>query len=280
VIVPAYAKLNLTLDVLGRRPDGYHEIASVMQTISLHDLVAIDPADCRSFRATGIAVDGDNLVLAAARELEAWAGRALPMRIHLHKRIPVGAGLGGGSADAAACLRLAVRAFQLPIPFDTLLEIAARLGKDVPFFLTGGTAVASGDGSTIAPLPPLSPPAVFVVVCPPLPVSTRAVYEAVGERPSARRTPQLAEALRRGGPVRELLGNDLEAVSLHQVPQLHTLIAGLRARLPQLHMTGTGSAFYALIDDPAAASETARWVNAQGARAEVCRAVGSWSWSA
>jgi len=104
LILPAYAKLNLTLDVTGRRPDGYHDIDSVMQTISLHDLIWIERTDCRVFDVVGPMIAGENLVLKAARELEGHLSRALPFTIRLFKRLPMGAGLGGGSADAAAFL--------------------------------------------------------------------------------------------------------------------------------------------------------------------------------
>ncbi|TMB65177.1 MAG: hypothetical protein E6J51_08555 [Chloroflexi bacterium] len=108
LILPAYAKLNLTLDVVGRRPNGYHDVDSVMQTISLHDLVLVERTDCRVFEVVGPAIEGENLVLKAARELEGHTGRALPFTIRLFKRIPMGAGLGGGSADAAAFLKAAI----------------------------------------------------------------------------------------------------------------------------------------------------------------------------
>src|ERR671937_90676 len=107
MIVPAYAKLNLTLDVHGLREDGYHEIESVMQAISLHDLLWVEASDCAAIEIWGPAITSENLVLRAARELEAHLSRRLPLRIRLSKRIPMGAGLGGGSSDAAAFLRAA-----------------------------------------------------------------------------------------------------------------------------------------------------------------------------
>src|SRR6267154_813339 len=107
LILPAYAKLNLTLDVSGRRPNGYHDIDSVMQTISLHDLIWIERTDCRVFDVVGPAIEGENLVLKAARELEGHVGRRTPLTTRLFKRRPLGAGLGGGSADAAAFLKAA-----------------------------------------------------------------------------------------------------------------------------------------------------------------------------
>src|SRR6184192_3499875 len=199
LILPAYAKLNLTLDVIGRRPDGYHEIDSVMQTISLHDLLWIERTDCRVFDVVGPAIDGENLVLKAARELEGHVSRTLPFTIRLYKRIPMGAGLGGGSADAAAFLKAANLLYDLKLKPAELTEIATTVGQDVPFFLSGGTARATGLGSLISALPPLPSGWRFLVVCPPVEVSTRAVYAAVdGTEPTAHRTPELVRALEKG----------------------------------------------------------------------------------
>jgi 4-diphosphocytidyl-2C-methyl-D-erythritol kinase len=196
MILPAYAKLNLTLDVTGRRPNGYHDIDSVMQTISLHDLMWIERTDCRVFEVVGPAIAGENLVLKAARELEGHTSRALPFTIRLFKRIPMGGGLGGGSADAAAFLKAANRLYDLKLTAAELIEIAAAVGQDVPFLLSGGTARATGLGSTVAPLPAAPSDWRFLVVCPPLEISTRAVYEAVdGNAASGRHTPPLVAAL-------------------------------------------------------------------------------------
>src|SRR3984893_19445153 len=196
MILPAYAKLNLTLDVTGRRPNGYHDIDSVMQTISLHDLIWIERTDCRVFEVVGPVIAGENRVLKAARELEGHVSRALPFTIRLFKRIPMGAGLGGGSADAAAFLKAANILYELKLAPGELLESASAVGQDVPFLLSGGTARATGLGSTLSPLPPVPSSWRFLVVCPPLEISTRAVYEAVADgATSGRRTPKLVEAL-------------------------------------------------------------------------------------
>jgi 4-diphosphocytidyl-2-C-methyl-D-erythritol kinase len=274
LILPAYAKLNLTLDVTGRRPNGYHDIDSVMQTISLHDLVLVERTDCRVFEVVGAAIEGENLVLKAARELEGRVGRALPFTIRLFKRTPMGAGLGGGSADAAAFLKAANLLYGLRLTSDELIEIASGVGQDVPFLLSGGTARATGLGSTLSPLPPVPSNWRFLVVSPPIEISTRAVYEAVdGNAPSRRRTPALVEALRaptltlprergremsrgegesnpargEGDPGREIvLGNDLEPASRHLFPALDDAINRLRAAVPGLTMSGTGATLFAL----------------------------------
>ena len=142
--LPAHAKLNLELSIVRVRADGYHDVRTRLQAISLHDLLLIEPA------ATTCLVGGvpDDLVLRAQRALERAVGRALPARMRLVKRTPAGAGLGGGSADAAAALRGLARLHGLD---RDLAPIAADLGADVPFFLYGGAAVASGRGERLAP---------------------------------------------------------------------------------------------------------------------------------
>jgi 4-diphosphocytidyl-2C-methyl-D-erythritol kinase len=144
----------------------------------------------------GPAIEGENLVLKAARELEGHISRALPFTIRLFKRIPMGAGLGGGSADAAAFLKAANLLYALKLTHNDLVEIATAVGQDVPFLLDGGTARATGLGATVSPLPPVPASWRFLVVCPPIEISTRAVFEVVdGSGPSAHRTPALVDAL-------------------------------------------------------------------------------------
>ena len=278
LIVPAYAKLNLTLDVTGRRANGYHEIDSVMQTISLHDLVCVERTDCRVFDVVGPAVRGENLVLKAARELEGHVGRALPFTIRLFKRIPMGAGLGGGSADAAAFLRAAVLLYDLPIADDALIELATAVGQDVPFFLRGGTARATGLGSTVAPLPDLPASWRFVVVCPPVEVATRTVYEAVdGGAPSAHRTPALAARLTAAGPIEaQTFGNDLEVTARRLFPSLGEAVDPLPASVPGLQMSGSGAAFFAGFPTDRPARDALQAAQRGGATAWLCRPVPAW----
>jgi 4-diphosphocytidyl-2-C-methyl-D-erythritol kinase len=289
LILPAYAKLNLTLDVVGRRPNGYHDIDSVMQTISLHDLIWIERTDCRVFDIVGPVIAGENLVLKAARELEAHVSRALPFTIRLFKRIPMGGGLGGGSADAAAFLRAANRLYDLKLAPGVLTEIAAAVGQDVPFLLSGGTARATGLGSTVTPLPPLSSSLRFLVVCPPVEISTRAVYEAVdASAPSGRRTPALVAALanpsprpsptrgegdRREGDDAGLFGNDLERASRQRFAALADAMDRLRHVVPGLTMSGTGAAMFAPFDGRPDADAALQAVRELGYPAWVCRPV-------
>jgi 4-diphosphocytidyl-2-C-methyl-D-erythritol kinase len=278
LILPAYAKLNLTLDVTGRRANGYHEIDSVMQTISLHDLVCVERTDCRVFDVVGASISGENLVLKAARELEGYVGRALPFTIRLFKRIPMGAGLGGGSADAAAFLRAAVALYALEIPDEALLELATAVGQDVPFFLNGGTARATGLGSTVARLPDFPKSWRFLVICPPIEVATRAVYQAVdGAAATARLTPALVARLEaRRGVEAASFGNDLEATARHLFPALNDAIAPARVALPELRMSGSGSAFYAAFPGEREARRALASVQADGIAAWLCRPVPGW----
>ena len=278
LILPAYAKLNLTLDVTGRRANGYHEIDSVMQTISLHDLVSVERTDCRVFDVVGPAISGENLVLKAARELEGYTGRTLPFTIRLFKRIPMGAGLGGGSADAAAFLRAALALYELKIPEQALLELASAVGQDVPFFLNGGTARATGLGSTLAPLPEFPSNWRFLVICPPIEVATRAVYQAVDEKaPTARRTPALAARLRSGEGVDAAgFGNDLEATARRVFPALQSAVEPWCKSIAGLQMSGSGAAFYAAFPGEREARQALALVAGDGVSAWLCRPVPSW----
>ena len=271
LILPAYAKLNLTLDVVGRRPNGYHDIDSVMQTISLHDLLWIERTDCRSFDVVGPSIDGENLLLKAARELEGRLSRALPFTIRLFKRIPMGAGLGGGSADAATFLKAANQLYNLGLKPAQLIEIATEVGQDVPFFLRGGTARATGLGSTVSSLPAVAASWRFLVVCPPVQVATRTVYEAVdGSVPSAHRTPVLIESLLRG---RQAFGNDLEAVTRRLFPAMDQAVERLRTAIPSLTMTGSGAALFAVFTTRHDAEAALAAVRPIGYPAWVCRPI-------
>lgn len=180
-------KLNRFLAVLGRRADGFHELELVTTVLmgvpELTDTLAAEAA--AEFSLTiggptgeGLAADDSNLVLQAWRLLEEAAGRLLPAALHLEKRIPHGAGLGGGSSDAAGALRLGNALFGLDLPDDLLLRLAARLGSDVPLFLLGGTTLGLGRGERVFPLRPI-PLEPLLLVHPGLHVGTPGVYRAL-----------------------------------------------------------------------------------------------------
>jgi 4-diphosphocytidyl-2-C-methyl-D-erythritol kinase len=229
-------------------------------------------------------IAGENLVLKAARELEGHVSRALPFTIRLFKRLPMGAGLGGGSADAAAFLKAANLLYDLKLKPGELIEIATAVGQDVPFLLSGGTARATGLGSTVAPLPAVPSSWRFLVVSPPLEIPTRAVYEAVdGSLPSAHRTPGLVAALEaptltlpreRGRELSTaLFGNDLEAASRKLFPALEKAMTQLRPAVPGLTMSGTGAALFAAFTRNSDAEAGLAEVRKLGYPAWVCRPV-------
>ncbi|HET6669053.1 MAG TPA: 4-(cytidine 5'-diphospho)-2-C-methyl-D-erythritol kinase [Pyrinomonadaceae bacterium] len=178
---PSFAKVNLSLRILGKRPDNYHEIQTVLQAVSLHDSLDFvktlgGPIAFTCDDAT-IPVDDSNLVVRAAKALRERFQVESSCRIHLWKRIPVQAGLGGGSSNAAITLLALRRLWQLPATRHDLLEIAATLGADVPFFIEGGCALATGIGTKLTALPDL-PQQRLLVVTPAVTVSTAIAYEA------------------------------------------------------------------------------------------------------
>ena len=178
--IHANAKINLTLEVLGRREDGYHEIASVMQTIGLFDELRFAPSDQLTLHCNLPELeDRTNLVLRAAELLKVHAGYPGGAEIYLDKHIPLASGLGGGSSDAAATLVALNQLWGLDLGHEDLLQLAAALGSDVPFFLRGGTALAEGRGEKITPLPPMcQPQKEMVLLVPPvaLPNKTATMY--------------------------------------------------------------------------------------------------------
>lgn len=154
LVIEAHAKVNLTLEVLGKRDDGYHDIVSIMQTIDLHDSVSLSPSDDLTLVCDdpGLAGD-DNLAIIAARKLRDATGARAGADIRLEKRIPVTAGLGGGSSDAAAVLTGLNGLWGLDLDLAALEKIAVEVGSDVPYFLSGGTALVQGRGEHVVPLP-------------------------------------------------------------------------------------------------------------------------------
>ena len=185
--IQAPAKLNRFLAVLGRRADGFHELELVTTVLEgvpdLTDTLTAEPAEVLSLEISGptgagLTADESNLVFRAWRLLEEAARRPLPAALHLEKRIPHGAGLGGGSSDAAAALRLGNRLFELGLDEASLLLLAARLGSDVPLFLLGGTVLGLGRGERVFPLRPV-PLEPLLLVHPGLHVSTPSVYRAL-----------------------------------------------------------------------------------------------------
>lgn len=241
----ASAKVNLALEVLSKRADGYHEIATVLQTVDLADRVTLEDADAVEVRAgaSGVPEDSSNLALRAAQALRAAAGVERGVRITLEKRIPVAAGLGGGSADAAAVLLGLNRLWRLRWPRARLDELAIGLGMDVPFFLRGGTALGTGRGEVLTPLPGRS--LALVLVVPGRPSSTAEAYARVTPDllSDGRHVKAMVQAIQRGNPeeVAACLYNGLERAVAPRYPEVeHARAAVLAAGGLGAAMSGSG----------------------------------------
>ncbi|MHB0869347.1 MAG: 4-(cytidine 5'-diphospho)-2-C-methyl-D-erythritol kinase [Chloroflexota bacterium] len=275
--VATYAKVNLSLEVLGKRPDGFHEVSTVMQSISLADDLEMERADSLSLICRPPSLEGeDNLVLRAARALRQLHEDAPGARILLEKGIPVAGGLGGASCDAAAALVGLARLWGLEPPAERLRELAARLGSDVPFFLSGGTALAGGRGERIDPLPDAAPRSlVLLVPSHSLAAKTAELYRRLtpDSWSDGERTARLARAIADGNPLEDgLLGNSFEGVADGVFPGLADLRrAMLEAGAPAVHLSGSGPALFALLPDDAAAGEVARRLRSSGHRPLLAR---------
>ena len=262
--VEAPAKLNLYLHVTGRRPDGYHELDSLVTFAALADTLEIAPADAFALTVSGpfaSALDGgDNLAAQAALALAERLGRPPSVRITLQKRIPVAAGLGGGSADAAAVLRGLARLWRLGAEHaEVLRETALGLGADVPVCLDSRAACMAGIGEALSAPPPL-PPCAVLLVNPGVPVPTGPVFAARRGPFSAaqrfRESPRDAPALARMLDTRR---NDLERPACEQVPEI-ALVLGRLARAPGCllaRMSGSGGTCFGLFEEEDAAAAAA-----------------------
>lgn len=230
---PSYAKINWSLRITGRRSDGFHDLETIFQTISLHDDLTFREADQLSLTCDDptIPTDETNLVLRAARAVD-----ARPVAIHLSKRIPAGGGLGGGSSNAAVTLR------ELGPGRDDLPAIALSLGSDVPFFLVGGTAYATGRGEVLTPLPPMAGIPLLLVL-PEERVLTKDAFARI-TRYSAPVGPN---------PRFESFTNDFEEPVFALLPRLHTLKQRLTdAGAFYAAMSGSGSTLFGAFDSPTA----------------------------
>jgi len=274
----AHAKVNLDLRVLGTRADGYHELRTVFQTIELHDtIVAADPPGpfALKCRTAAIPLDETNLVWRAAAGLWTALGRPGPpidTQITIDKQIPVAAGLGGGSADAAAALAALARLWG-GAPLSLLREIAAGVGADVPFFLSGGTALGLGRGEEIYPLVDL-PTHWVVLVRPPFGVSTAEAYAWYDEdRAAGLREPRDLQILPVPWPTRAAqMINDLEPPVVRRHPEIGTLRTALRdAGALAAAMSGSGSAVFGLFRSQTLAVRAVKPLSRGGARALLTR---------
>ena len=281
--VLAYAKLNLTLDVLDRRPDGYHDMKMVMQSIGLTDRITMEPnekGEVRSCSNLPYLPMGDKN-LASAAVLTFYRSLKRPVsgwNIALDKSIPVCAGMAGGSSDAAAVLRALNRAEGEPYTAEELARVGEQIGSDVPYCVLGGTALAEGRGEVLTPLPAL--PRCWVVVCKPdFSVSTPELFRAI-DSVRLRRRPDTA------GVLQALDQGDLEGVArrMYNVfedalpARLYSRVQDLKKLLIQqgalgANMSGTGSATFGLFREEQTARQAAQIMREQCADVYVCQTV-------
>ncbi|MGB0035586.1 MAG: 4-(cytidine 5'-diphospho)-2-C-methyl-D-erythritol kinase [Candidatus Acidiferrales bacterium] len=268
VRLPAFAKINLCLHVRGRRPDGYHELRTIFQAISLHDTleISVEPGSSGfNFIMTtddpALPLDRKNLVVRAIEAISPEVGFQGSVTVHLEKKIPVARGLGGGSSDAAAALVGMVRLTKRKLPLERLMEIASGLGADVPFFLFGGRALGVNRGDEIFPLPDGPKRSILVVSPRDIGVSTKDAYEWVSAELTNRAVPpRIFEfcALcwsRQGAGV----SNDFEGPVFRRYPYLGKIRDGLLKRgAADAALAGSGSAVFGIFRNPAQARRAAR----------------------
>jgi len=269
VRVLAPAKINLWLEVLGRRPDGYHEIRTIMQTVSLCDELIFTPRKdgqvVLEAAGEGLPQPEENLVARAARLMQRRLGCRRGVEVRLRKRIPVGGGFGGGSSDCAATLRTLNALWGAGLSRQQLVELGAELGSDVPFFLCGGTALCEGRGERVTPLP-VHHTFHYVLLVPPHGTSTREVYRSLaltGHR--GRCTMQCLRLALRSGDTNGLgaaLHNALEAAVARLYPDIGRIAQTLRSGLAiegyrGFSLTGSGCGFFVLFDGVNQAREAA-----------------------
>ncbi len=264
----SFCKVNLLLNILGKRPDGFHELETVMQPVALHDVLAFQRGgtglhlECNDPQ---LPVNGKNLVYAAAEQFLKTAHIDEGVRIHLEKRLPIAAGLGGGSGNAATTLLACNELFGQPLDDKALHALAAGLGSDVPFFLQSGPALATGRGEFIAPLAPF--PALagrwLVLAHPGFGVSTAWAYERLAQYPKALhgqpgRAQQLITLLQTSDAATagKSFYNSLEAPVLRKYPLLELFQEFFRAQGAEAAlMSGSGSSTFALARSQASAED-------------------------
>jgi 4-diphosphocytidyl-2-C-methyl-D-erythritol kinase len=300
--LPSFAKINWSLEILGKRPDGYHEVKTLLQTISLHDElhfeVSEDGAVSVSCDNADIPTGSDNLVVRAAHALQERCKVEQGIRIRLEKRIPIKAGLGGASSNAAVTLLALAHLWQVKPGVGELLEIAAKLGADVPFFLMGGCVRATGTGTTLSPLPSGPEPVRrhLIVITPNAGVSTAAAYNALDSRAlttkNANPILSVSQSEANSGysqpwPPEDSLKNDFESVIFDIEPEIRrTKETLLQAGALGALLAGSGSSVFGIFADEKNQQRAANEIQLEAgwrvfpcvtvSQTEYLRAIGSW----
>ena len=268
VVTKAFAKINLSLDVLGRLENGYHEVQMVMQTVSVFDLVTVSKIKHGIELSTNLPylpIDGNNIAYKAAEEFFNYTGIKEGVSIDISKRIPVGAGLAGGSSNASAVLKAMNKLFGTGLSLKELCEIGVKIGADVPYCILGGTRLAEGIGEKLSSLPRL-PKCCIVLVKPSFSISTKSVYEKIDSCDNYRRpeTKKLIEGLKEGNleMITGSMGNVLEEVSITE----HPILQKVKEELMELgainaQMSGSGPTVFGIFRnyDHARAAKKELW---------------------
>ncbi|MCM1192777.1 MAG: 4-(cytidine 5'-diphospho)-2-C-methyl-D-erythritol kinase [Butyrivibrio sp.] len=275
--IEAYAKINLGLDVIGKLPNGYHQVKMIMQSVELRDeltLKIIEGSNVLTTDSAELPPTEDNLILRAANLMEeTYSLNGWGVRIRLRKNIPIAAGMAGGSADAAAVMRAMNVLFGLHVPDEELMALAVSIGADVPYCILGGTALAEGIGEKLTALPPL--PACHILIAKPdVSVSTKYVYEHL-DSAGIRHHPDIdgsVAAIREGSlaGVLSRMENVLESVTI----PAHPVIASIKAKMLELGaaaslMSGSGPTVFGIFTEQAAAEYALRQLEAAGLAKQV-----------
>ena len=272
----AYAKINLSLDVTGKRPDGYHEVRMIMQTVDIYDtLVFAKKPEGISIDVGGsdLPADEDHLIYKAAKAVMDRCGIKEGVKIILEKHIPIAAGMAGGSSDAAATLRGVNRLFECGLSFDELREMGVKIGADVPYCVEGGTVLAEGIGEKLTPLSQL-PEYILAVAKPEKGVSTGNIYKALDEIFDTISHPDVDAMLSAmktcpGTGFLKYLGNVLEYVTEPRCPEIAQIkkIFDESGSVGTL-MTGSGPTVFAFFEEKNAAEKAVKAIRSAGLAAE------------
>jgi len=252
----AHTKLNLGLRILGKRPDGYHDLDTVFLELDWGDTLHFAPSDALQFTTTGLSIDADgqNICVSAYQHFSEVAGLELPVSIALEKIVPPGSGLGGGSADAAAVLKGLNRIVEKPLDQTQLEAIALELGADVPFFLKGGLQHGTGVGEKLQPVE-VGFEGVFLLVIPPIHISTKQAFEALKIPLTAHRPPITFGRLLDRATLVRFFENEFESVVFHRHPEIGTIKQELLKQGAFFaSLSGSGSTVYGIFDNQADAT--------------------------
>ena len=277
VTLKANAKINLGLDVLRRRQDGYHEVKMVMQSVGISDTLTFTRTEEPGIRLESddrtLPADGSNLISRALSLMQATYGLEGGISVSLQKRIPIAAGMAGGSTDAAAAIHAADRLYHLGLSLEEKQALGVKLGADVPYCLMGGTALSEGIGEILTALPP-APPACLVIAKPPVSVSTKSVYENLRLREMERHPDidGMVESIRRGDlkGIAQRMENVLETVTI----QRHPVIGQMKAFLMEAGalnalMSGSGPTVFGVFEEERTAREAWLAMRERGFGAQV-----------